>query len=664
MKSIRTKIFLFTAVIVIIPLLITGYLSENISQSILKSRINSSNQASLNVLNNYIDAMKQNGETSLNDLSKSSVVQTFKDGSDEQSLVNKLKDVKENNQNILNVYFTLSDGKTYIYPNRDISNVNYSEQQSYLNAAKIKGGIFWSNSHTDAITGEPEITLTKAILDNNDNVIGVVGIDLSISKISDNLSKIKIGQNGYLMLIDKDGTIIAHPDKKMLYTMITKYDFGKKLLSMQNVLSSKNNTIEYTFNNKKWFATGKLLSDFGWTAAVTTSIDELNNDISRIRNSIFIAIIISLVVGLLLSLLFITNITKGIKKLKTTLELASSGDLTTSINLKSKDEIGALSKSFNTMLQHLRTLITNINNVSESMTNASDSLAASSEQASQAMQDVSKAIQQVAEGASSQAENAQNSANSTVELGKLIDTSMDDAKNINDELINVNEVSKESLNIVNDLLDKTQMNINSNEKVKESTERLFEKSNKIGNIVKVITQIADQTNLLSLNAAIEAARAGDAGRGFSVVADEVRKLAEQSSNAAKDISMLINEIQNDIKSTVDLVENSNKVVNEQSETVNNTKEVFNGIIEAIKFITERINALNESLQNIEKNKNTIIEAIQDIAAISEETAASTEEVSASSEEQTAIIEELSETAKQLKGTANILRDNVNKFKID
>lgn len=658
MKSMRNKIFALVTVFIVVPLLITGYYSMNEAQTILRYRIDKSNQAALEVLNNYVDMVKQNAEISLTDITSSSDLKNYIKNGDSSILLDKLKGIEDSNNIIMNAYFTSVDGKTVIYPVQDVSGVDLTKRPWYQEAMKSGGAIASTEPYKDILSGKPEITLSKAIFDDNQNFVGVVGIDIDLSQLSNSISSIKIGNTGHFYLLSRDGTIIAHPDKSMLFTKVTKYSFGKQLLSLNN------KTIEYTQNNQKRFAIVKKLNEFGWIGVVSTSIDELNGDTNAIRNTMVMVILICLLFGLSLALLFISGITNGLRKISKTMERAANGELALSVDIKSKDEVGVLSKGYNNMIEGIRSLIIKIKNVAESINNISNNLASSSDQVSQTMQDVSKAIEQIAEGSSSQAENAQNSAKATLELGKLIDAAMNDSNNILDEVTNINVISSSSREVIEGLLAKTQQSIDSNNKVRESTLFLREKSNQIGKIVDTIRQIADQTNLLSLNAAIEAARAGDAGKGFAVVADEVRKLADQSSVAAKSISELIAEIQNDVSNTVETVENANNIVREQSDSVINTKEIFDGIIEALKFVTERIDNLNNSLKEIEANKNKIVDSVQDIAAISEETAASTEEISASSEEQTAIVEELSTTANELKGYANELMELFKKFKID
>ncbi len=429
-------------------------------------------------------------------------------------------------------------------------------------------------------------------------------------------------------------------------------------------MNTNNATIQYSSNNVYKFASVRNLDSFGWKAVVTMENSELTKDVTKIRNFVITVSIIVLLIGFLIAYFFANSISSGIKKVVTAMSAAAKGDITVKANVKAKDEVGILANSFNTMIEGIKRLVFDIRSVSESVNHSAENMAVASEQAAQATQDVAKAIEEIAQGASSQAREAEESANATVLLGQLIDQSIKNADEINQEVENVSMVSNEGLVIIDDLIKKTELTVEANNNVKESTNYLLEKSTEISKIVETITGIADQTNLLSLNAAIEAARAGDAGRGFAVVADEVRKLAEQSSQAARNIANLISEIQSTINDTYKTVEDSTKSIEEQSNVVNTTKDVFEGILHAVNFIVEKIDNLNKSLKEIEEHKNKIVDSIQNIAAVSEESAASAEEVSATSQEQSAIVEEMASTANELKNYANTLMEAIKQFKVE
>jgi len=485
--------------------------------------------------------------------------------------------------------------------------------------------------------------------------------------------KLELNIGAYMYAINSQGIEMMHPYKEgedISEVVDPKGNNIVKLIIEEGRNPKNNGIIHFYWQNPgekkmrpKTNAVG-YFAPWDWFVNVGAYDEDFYRPVKTVLNVIIIISIINLIVGSMLIIWFLNRKLNPLNELSKTMEEGANGNLNVNIDIKSKDEVGILANSFNTMIEGIKKLVFDIKSISESVNHSAENLAVASEQAAQATQDVAKAIEEIAQGASSQAKEAEESANATVLLGQLIDQSLKNADEINQEVANVSMVSNEGLGIIDDLIKKTELTVEANNNVKESTNYLLEKSTEISKIVETITGIADQTNLLSLNAAIEAARAGEAGRGFAVVADEVRKLAEQSSQAARNIANLISEIQNTINDTYKTVEDSTKSIEEQSNVVNTTKDVFEGILHAVNFIVEKIDNLNKSLKEIESHKNKIVDSIQNIAAVSEESAASAEEVSATSEEQSAIVEEMATTANELKNYANTLMEAIKQFKVE
>jgi len=457
--------------------------------------------------------------------------------------------------------------------------------------------------------------------------------------------------------------------------------------------------------NKKWVDQLNIENEAAYNANRITSIT---------------VILSALIIGFGLAIYISRGISKPTALIAETAMRIADGDLTVQeLKVKSRDEIRDMADAFNRMLTNLKNMITQINATSQSVAATSEELSSNSEEASKATQQVAQTIEQVAKGSNNQAA-------SVTEIVKAMDQ-MDQA--IQQVASGAGEQSKNAITTtdrVNDMVHKIDMMADGMKEVKQVAEQngevaenggksvektvngmlkvkeavfdsakkiaeLGEQSQKIGEIIQVIDDIAEQTNLLALNAAIEAARAGEHGKGFAVVADEVRKLAERSGKATKEIADLITNIQRGTKVAVESMEIGTKEVeegvtlardagyslNEIITGVENTRENVNRIMGVINDILAGSQEVSDAINNVaaitEENTAATEEmaastqqvnsAIQNVVVVSEENASSAEEVSASTEELTASIEEISASSEQLAKMAQELSDMVSQFRV-
>lgn len=379
---------------------------------------------------------------------------------------------------------------------------------------------------------------------------------------------------------------------------------------------------------------------------------------------IFISSILSILIAIFTALSLSKNISGPIKKLSIFAnEIANNNLQIDSIQIRNKDEIGYLAKSFNQMKDNLREIVYNVNKSSEQVAASAEQLLASSEQTVNATHQVSIAISDVASRIDTQNTNTEESARTLSEIAIGVQRV---AKSTETVAESANE-TKNQANLGNESVEKlvNQMDFvyRVSKDLRISMEQLQDRSNEIGKITEVITNIANQTNLLALNASIEAARAGENGRGFSVVADEVKKLAEQSAVSANQISAIINEIRNQTSAAVqNTIQGNNETKNALS-IAEDTKDIFKRILGQINEVNIQAQELSAISEEISASTEEVNSAIDDVAKTSKVSAAKTQEISATSQEQLATMEEVNAAATSLATIAEELKDKVNSFKI-
>lgn len=404
------------------------------------------------------------------------------------------------------------------------------------------------------------------------------------------------------------------------------------------------------------------------TAYQETKLDEIKKETEKATTTSKILSMVSVVIGIIVGFIMILFVKRSIVKPLATLmnaaEHISEGDLTHPlVKIQSKDEIGQLGTIFNKMKLNLQSLIQSVQNNSQQLTAAAEELSASAEEITATTEDVTQQIEHTADAAQNSAVASNESARAMEETAHGVQRIAEASQILHNSSLDASSTATKGAQTIESAQEQMATINHSTSTVSELVQKLAAQTVEIENMTKVITDITDQTNLLSLNAAIEAARAGEHGKGFAVVADEVRKLAESSKQSANSIVGLTMEIQRDTFNVEQAVSSALNSVNDGVKIIGHAGESFNEIVGAVNLMTTQIEEISATAEQLSASSEEVTASVNEIAGGANSASQSMISVAAAMEEQSATMQEVSGIAVSLVDSAAELQHEIGKFKV-
>ena len=425
-------------------------------------------------------------------------------------------------------------------------------------------------------------------------------------------------------------------------------------------------TIAFSVNN---FISCRMMEEEVVRVAGITMEEARTQIMGTVRTVTIVSLTVGIIALVLLALLMNFLVVLPLKKTVAEIHRIARYDLTEGdmANVRSmtarKDEIGSISRNIVLMFDNLRSIVRQIEQSSTMVSGNAGTLADQTRQLKRSSDEISATMNDLSNAAMSQAGDTTTSANEVAKLDGLIVRNLSDTENLRHNADEMDQVKNSGLAAIKDLIEKTARSRESIAIVRTAMQQNNEQAQKIEATSQKINDIADQTNLLSLNAAIEAARAGDAGRGFAVVAEEIRGLAEETNSLTGEIGTIIQELLQKTADATQNMESMEKIFEEQERSVGETKENFIQIEQCLGSVQSSVNTLYESGNDMTGSKEIIVQMIEGISAASQENAAGSEEVLAAVETQDSVITEITGMTQNLSAVAEELMEQAHKFSL-
>lgn len=474
--------------------------------------------------------------------------------------------------------------------------------------------------------------------------------------------------SSYAYVVSADGTMLYHPTAEKIGQPVENAAVTALVGEIKKGNRPETDVIEYEFKGVNKYAAFYIDQASRFILVITADEDEAFSSLNNIVKGCVESAIITIFVCTFFTLYLAFRIVRPINRAGDIIAKITALDFREHEKQKSvsrrRDEGGMIGRSIDHLRLELSEVIKKIGGHSNDLYEASDSLNISANETLTSVEQVEKAVSEIAQGATSQAQETQTATENVIVMGNMIEETNEEVEKLRANARTMRDAGNTAMEILKELNEFNQKTKQAMHVIYEQTNVTNESAMKIKEATNVITDIAEETNLLSLNASIEAARAGEQGRGFAVVAGQIQKLAEQSNESARQIEEIIGSLIEESQKSVKTMQDVREVIEKQNENVMNTQKAFENVKIGIDHSVVSVRSISEKTAKLDEARVKVVDVVQNLTAIAEENAASTEETSASASELSAIITTIAENAEHLHHIATEFEESVKAFIVE
>ncbi|MCM3339008.1 methyl-accepting chemotaxis protein [Paenibacillus sp. MER TA 81-3] len=683
LKSIKAKLIVSFLIAILIPISLIGVIVHRsmvneITTNFVTSTTNEISQVDGRIAL-FFDTVKENVQflatspiankadgtiTSYMKQAQNRKATPSQNGGIETEIYKELERFAHTHLNTSSVFLGTADGGYVQWPEEEVA-AQYDPRSRpwYTDALANPDQVTMSEPYADAVSGTLKMSSVTAVNNVSGKPLGVIGLNMSLSKLAEQLENIKIRSTGYVILLSKDGTILAHPrDAQLISKNISKIGVPE----FANIKEKTTDHFDVNIDGTSYMTNLYTSKQTGWKYLSVVEKSELTQEADKIGMVNLITSSVCAILAVLLALAVASNISKPIQTVVANLKEISSGDFTREVpahNQRKKDEVGALGQSLHVMQSSIRNLVTEIRSAANTLAASSEQLSAHTMESTNQIKEVDSIVKTVAAGAETQMRGTEESSKAMEEMAIGIQRIAESTTSISETSLDTTDQAKQG----NMLLQEAVQQMNTiDESVRNSgvlVQNLGDRSEQMAHIVDVITQIASQTNLLALNASIEASRAGEHGQGFAVVAHEVRKLAERSAASAREIAELIEETRNDAHKAVQSMNHVRESVGDGIYKVQNSGDMFQRILSEITDIANQIQDTSAVTEEMSAGSEEVLASVNEISHIAEKNAEHSTSLVEFTNQQLLDMSTLMNNAEQLNQMAQTLSQMISRYKV-